>query len=221
MVEIEYRNWVSGGHADSLVQASSVRDINVHNPVRLVRSAVGGTGGFGVRGFLYRCLASLLGCAALYGLPGGTPLTVLGRWCAWLSLPSGWTAPAARWIVVREGGLGQAAVLVLLIGLLTLPGPERVGRDLGEALRWRSPSTAVLAGAVLVQCRAGFWVLVPVLAAVGLGLWEAGRGPKGPDARWERAGVGVTALVLAVGFLPLCLLAAAVARDGGSGWEDG
>ncbi|MEZ0094624.1 hypothetical protein [Streptacidiphilus sp. EB129] len=71
----------------------------------------------------------------------------------------------------------------------------------------------VLAGAVVVQCGTELWSLATGLVTVGAAVWTVGRGRGGADRRWELVLVGVMALVLAVGFLPLFLLVALAGRD--------
>jgi hypothetical protein len=215
MTEINARNEISEGRFEApVVQAGNVAGgIHISSPGRVVKSAVNSTRGFGVLGFLYRAVASLAGCTALLSFRAGTPLAVLGRWFEWLGLPTGWVVPTGDWIAVREHGLGEVATLFLLVGLLCLPGPGRLGRDLDDALWWRSPSTVVLAGAIAVQCGAGLWGFAVELAVVGAIVWTVGRMRGRSDEHRDAALAGLMALALAVGFLPLFLLVAIAGRD--------
>ncbi|MFC5665031.1 hypothetical protein ACFP3U_18850 [Kitasatospora misakiensis] len=225
MVQGESTNSVRGRLDNTrLVQANVIRgDVWLGTPERLVRSAARGARAVPALGTWYRAMASLAGCAALLGLATGRdPMAQLGAMCQWLGLPSDWTSTAAHWIQIRVVGLGWAGLLLLLVGVMTLPAPHRLGGDLGEVLRWRGPSTALLGAVLMLQCHTAPSAWATVAGNIGAVAWIRGRAAAhvGYDSMGQILMVAVMAPMLAAGFLPLYCVAALLGRDDVKGLAD-
>lgn len=183
--------------------------VSVSAPARIVNRVIKEARALGFVTTLYRVIASLAGCGAVWGADrGGTPLAGIASASDSLGIPSGWTATVAGWIAERSDLVENVALLMVCVGLLTLPKP----RYLGGTLEWRGPSTTVLALAALAQC-GHFWrsllFMVPVVA---FGIAVAGH-ERGGDQRWERVGVGVWSVFLALVFVPLYAFSWLFSRD--------
>ncbi|WNI24189.1 hypothetical protein [Streptomyces sp. ITFR-16] len=199
-------NEMSGGHVNgAVIQAGAVHgDVSVTAPVHeTVNTVIREVRTMRFGPALYRVLASLAGCSAVYGAAhGDKPLLGAAAACEALGIPSGWTAPAAAWIAGRTDFLGGLATLLVLVGLLTVPKPEALGGDLAETLQWRGPSSTVLGLAVLAQCGLIWQPLLNIAPFVAFGIWVAGRQEE-YGSRSGRVAVAVLGVLLALAFAPL------------------
>lgn len=90
--------------------------------------------------------------------------------CRALSIPDGWTAQTAEWVTAHADLVSGVGVLLVCVGILSLPAPDAYGGDISLALEWRSPSTAVLGLAGVLQVHTAVWE-VAILVIVLLGAW--------------------------------------------------
>ncbi|MFJ6616210.1 hypothetical protein ACIQOW_01335 [Kitasatospora sp. NPDC091335] len=192
-------NAIHGGQVDgTLIQAGAV-----HGGIQVVNRAIRGSRS-SRGGLIYRVVASLAGCAAVYGTThGGTPLSGLAAACERLGIPAEWTIPIADWASSRSDGICFVATLLAMIGILALPKPRKLGWDVGESLEWRSPSTTVLAASVVAQCGWSWSATINIGLAAAFSVWAVGRSPHNIYGRWGNVSIAAISLMLALLFIPL------------------
>ncbi|MFJ7280942.1 hypothetical protein [Kitasatospora sp. NPDC098663] len=202
-------NEVHGGQVDgALIQAGAV-----HGGIHLMNRSIG-RGHWSPLGLLWRFVASLAGCAAVYGVTrGGTPLSGLAAACNGVAIPAGWTVPAANWVASHSEGVSFIALSMVTIGILSLPRPPTSGWDVGGSLEWRSPSTTVLAASVLAQCGWSWWTTIDIGLVGACGVWIAGRNPRRFPDRRGIVSAPTASLVLALVFAPVYVGLWLFARD--------
>jgi hypothetical protein len=158
----------------------------------------------------------MAGCAAAVGVDqGGNPLEGVAKVFDYFAIPSGWTMPAEEWIAERAEFLGTVAGGLVILGLFSLPGPSRLGRDLMRILEWRGPSTTVLSLAVMMQCGYLWASLIPILLCVVVRIVIVGSAGGDDPGRSEHAMIAAFAILLAVAFLPIYMVAWCYAVDAG------
>ncbi|MFB4193343.1 hypothetical protein [Streptomyces carpaticus] len=163
---------------------------------------------------LYRILASLAGCAAVWGMRDGrSPLSVVAAVSDELGVPSGWTSSVAGWMGDRTELLENIATITFALGLLALPRLQQIGWEFADALEWRAPSTVVLSLAVLAQCGSVGVSLPTVTVFAVVAIWLARRG-EGHSYSWsEHFMAAILSVLFALIFVPLYALSWLFARD--------
>lgn len=208
-------NDLSGNVEGPAVQAGSVGRLDMSRSTKTVNNIVREARSLNIGATLYRFLASLVGLAAVVGAcEWSTPLDGMRIVCDALVVPSGWTEPSARWLTERSVPVGGMVQILLWVGLLALPRPRQLGWDLGQTMEWRSPSTVVLALALLLQSGHAWLALFTIGGWAVLGLWMVRRA-EGWHGRSDHAAVVLMSLFLAMVFAPLLVCAWFFGRDRG------
>ncbi|WP_406147740.1 hypothetical protein [Streptomyces sp. NBC_01012] len=206
-------NDLSGNVEGPVVQAQSVGTVDLSSRTKIVNNIIQEARSLNLGATLYRLLASAMALATLIGARRwGTPLDGAATVCEALAIPTDWTESTASWIAVRPGIVGGVAQILLLVGLLASPRPGQLGRDLGQTLEWRGPSTMIVSLALLVQSGQAWPALITLGSCAALGLVMLRRSAGG-YSRADHVSVILGGLALAVLFAPLFVFAWFFGRD--------
>jgi len=216
MAEQRIRNVLDGQVKGTAVQAGVIEAFHIGNMGPAGLAGAVARKKIGLVGLLYRAVVSLASCAAILGAVSKSSRSPLAEFEHWLSasgIPEQWTETVQHWQTVHNDALGSVALVLAVVGLVALPRPIHLGGDLGEAMRWRAPSTTVLALVVLVQCGLGVAVLVQLTVILVGVAWVVGPSQRPMVGRWGLVGVFVAELALAAAYLPITVLAGLFGRD--------